>query len=247
MSGLRRSSNRRSASTSSRGNSERSGRRRWKWRAAAAKRSCVRRTPTRFGCGSRRFQRGNAWVAGLIARPRSISLRRGPGCSTAHNDRWTSCKSITRSSISSWSTMSNACRSGGRGSRWRSTYTAGWSRAFTSRSIRPERSRRGCASRMRHSPKKPGLQSWGSAGNGRAGDLRPEFISTTPRNSTARCCAGRASNTASCSNTGRWRNRTWVVISSGCWERSWARCMSYVVRRSRVRSNVAPTIPMQWP
>jgi hypothetical protein len=59
-----------------------------------------------------------------------------------------------------------------------------------------------------------------------AGDLRLEFISTTPRNSTARCCAGRASNTASCSNTGRWRNRTWVGISSGCWERSWARCTS---------------------
>jgi putative transposase len=49
-----------------------------------------------------------------------------PGCSTAHNDRSTSCKSITRSSISSWSTMSNACRSGGPGSRWRSTCTAAW-------------------------------------------------------------------------------------------------------------------------
>jgi putative transposase len=59
MPGLRRSSNSRSASTSSRGNSGRSGRRRWKWRASAAKRSCVRRTPTRFASESRRFQRGN--------------------------------------------------------------------------------------------------------------------------------------------------------------------------------------------
>jgi transposase len=85
---------------------QRSGRRRWKWRAAAAKRSCLRLMQTRFGSESRRFQRGNAWVADLIARSRSISLRRGPVCSTAHNDRWTSCKSITRNSISSWSTLS---------------------------------------------------------------------------------------------------------------------------------------------
>jgi hypothetical protein len=77
----------------------------------------ARRTPTRFASESQRFQRGNAWVAGLIARPRSISVRRGPVCSTAPSDRWTSCKSITRSSISSWSTMSNACPSAGRGSR----------------------------------------------------------------------------------------------------------------------------------
>jgi hypothetical protein len=107
--------------------------------------------------------------------------------------------------------MNSACPSGGRGSRWPSTCTAAWSPAFTFRLIRPARSRRGCASRMRRFQRKPGLQSLGSAGSGRAGDLRPEFISTTPRNSTAKCYAGRASNTASCSNTGRWRNRTWVV------------------------------------
>jgi hypothetical protein len=108
---LRRSSNRPSASTSLRGNSGRSGRRRWKWRAAAAKRSCVSPTQTRFGSGLRRFQLGNASVVGLTARPRWINLRRGRACSTAHNDRWTSCKSITPNSISSWSTMSSACPS----------------------------------------------------------------------------------------------------------------------------------------
>jgi hypothetical protein len=94
MPGLRRSSNRRSVNTSSRGSSGRSGRRRSKCPAAAAKRSCVRRTQTRFGSGSRRFQHGNASAVGLTARPRSINLRRGPVCSTAHNDRSTSCKSV---------------------------------------------------------------------------------------------------------------------------------------------------------
>jgi hypothetical protein len=152
--------------------SGRSGRRRWKWRAAVAKRSCTRRTAIRFRSESRRFQIGNAWVAGLIARLRSISLRHGRACSTAHNDRWTSCKSTIRSSISSWSTMSNACPSGGRGSRWPSTCTAAWWQAFTSRSIRPARLRQGYASPTPRCPKKPGLQSWGAAGSGRAGDLR---------------------------------------------------------------------------
>jgi hypothetical protein len=101
MPGLRRSSNRRSANTSSRGSSGRSGRRRWKWRAAAAKHSCVRLTPTPFASESRRFQRSSGTpgspvpsqgrgrsVSAAARRVRQRTTTAGPRANLSHETRY---------------------------------------------------------------------------------------------------------------------------------------------------------------
>ncbi len=72
---------------------------------------------------------------------------------------------------------------------------------------------------------------------------RIHLISTTPRNFTARCCAGRASSMALCWSTARSRSRTWVATSNGSSARCCARSTSCPEPRFPTPSSAGATTP----